>query len=122
MNILAKKKKRFSWSFENLIRRYDTLSFYERRRRNEDYDEVVIFNREFEQFNRILTQALGPAAKPAGARPTSYDEKLTQDFGGIHSNQTLFRREIDGKMIVAMLWPWGDDFHTTLKVVSIRRK
>jgi len=49
-----------------------------------------------------------------------YDEieKAIASFGGIRGDQTLyFISDADG-IILAMLWPWGDGSHITLKLVK----
>ncbi|MCH1928123.1 hypothetical protein L6232_25345, partial [Shewanella sp. C31] len=76
----------------------------------------VILNTDMAEWNKLLEEFLGPPAKAANEKPSKEQKKLTGSQGGIDKGQTLFKKESEGNLIVAMLWPWGDGAHTTLKI------
>ena len=98
------------------------LSVYEERCITDEYGELVLYNKEINEWNKILADILGPAIKPAGAKPTKDNLHLTKDYGGIWVDQTLFKKEFDDVTVIAMFWPWGDDIHTTLKMTLLNNR
>jgi len=108
-------------TLKEIIEKCSKLSVYEQRYITGDYDELVFYNREIDKWNKIFTAVLGPPIKPAGVEPTKDDLRLTRDYGGIDDNQTLFKKEFDDVTVIAMFWPWGDDIHTTLKIIFLKR-
>ena len=108
-------------TIKKIIERCNNLDVSEQRSMSDEYCELVFFNKEIEEWNNVFTEILGPAKKPAGAEPTQEDDVLTEEYGGIFTNQTLFKKDFDDFTIVAMFWPWQDGTHTTLKVAFIKR-
>jgi len=104
---------------KTLIEQYNKLTVAEERQIEDDYIEVVINNAALEEWSRILTTALDHVKKPAGTPPTEEDLTITDNFGGIHDGQTLFQKKFDEGMVIAMLWPWGDQMHTTIKIIFL---
>lgn len=102
--------------------KFGGLGVFEKRRINDEYIEVVFFNKDIESWNKIISESLGSAVKPAGVKPSKSDLMVTEQFGGIHKNQTLFKKEFDDKIIVGMYWPWTDTIHTTLKIVFLEKQ
>jgi len=78
--------------------------------------ELVFYNKDIDEWNRIFINILGPAAKPADVKPTANDLRLTGEYGGINSSQTLFTKEFDEEIVIAMFWPWQTEEYTTLKM------
>ncbi len=91
------------------------------RRITDGYVELVFSNKRLDDWNRIFSDILGPAKKPAGIKPSKDDLHLTKDYGGIWVNQTLFSKEFDDSTVIAMYWPWQDDAHTTLKMAHVKK-
>ncbi|MBN3039030.1 MAG: hypothetical protein JW869_06415 [Candidatus Omnitrophica bacterium] len=106
---------------KNIIEKCNSLDISEQRSVSEDYCELVFFNKELEEWNNILTEILGPAKKPPGMDPTQEDDALTEEYGGIFTNQTLFKKDFDDCTIIAMIWPWQDGTHTTLKLAYLKK-
>jgi len=104
-----------------MIEKCNKLNIKEERAISDEYAEVVFFSKDIDQWNKILSEILGPAAKPEGREPTKEDLDLTKDYGGVYDNQTLFRRELDGVLVIAMFWPWQDNVHTTLKIACLKK-
>ena len=101
--------------------RCSALEVFERRSEDGGYRELVIFNRDINEWEKVFIDCLGPAVKPPGKKPTRDDLRLTKDYGSIAANQTLFKKEFDDGSVIAMLWPWGDEVHTTLKITALNR-
>ncbi len=109
-------------TLKEILDKCRALDVYMQRRISEEYSELVFFNRDTEQWNKILTDVLGPAIKPVGAPPTEVDLRLTKAYGGISDHQTLFKKEFDGIVVIAMFWPWQDNERTTLKMVHFEKQ
>jgi len=107
-------------SLDNLMQRCGTFKTLERRSNDEDFKELVFFNKDLGQWAAILEETFGPACKPAGKEPTKDDKNMTKNFGGVHSGQTLYKGKDGDQIIIAMLWPWGDKQHTTLKMAIFK--
>jgi hypothetical protein len=48
--------------------------------------------------------------------------RMTEDYGGIQTGQTLFMREFDDFNVMAMFWPWQDGKHVTLKITLLEKQ
>lgn len=106
---------------KEIIEKCAKLDVDEKRELSDDYAELVFFNKQLDEWTEALTSVLGPAAKPCGVKPTQDDLRLTEDCGGIYENQTLFKKEFADLTVIAMLWPWQDKIHTTLKVALLKK-
>jgi len=87
---------------------------------SEDYIEREIFARDIEEWERILTDILGPPVKKAGEKTTQSFFDLTAQYGGIQDDQTLFYRKFDERSVIAMFWPWKDKNQVTLKIACFK--
>lgn len=105
---------------KEVIEKCAKLGVEEQRELSDEYAELVFYNEDLEEWSEVLTQVLGPPAKPAGIRPTPDDLRLSEDYGGIHDNQTLFKKKFAELTVIAMFWPWQDKVHTTLKVALVK--
>jgi hypothetical protein len=105
---------------KEIIEKCAALNVYEKREASDGYFELAFFSKDEGEWGKVLAGILDPAIKLPGARPSKEDLLLTEKYGGIFTNQTLFRRKFDGNIIIAMFWPWQDGIHTTLKVAVVR--
>ena len=108
-------------TLQEIAGKYGNLRVYEQRSAANDYIELVFYASEVDEWNKLFSDILGPAVKPPGVEPTEHDSELTKDYGGIFTGQTLFKKELDNTIIIAMFWPWQDDVHTTLKIALLRK-
>ena len=60
----------------------------------------------------------GEPAWPSKNRLTLRMEKLIKQYGGIMAGQTLFLENQENEVLFAMLWPWKDGKHTTVKIIQ----
>ncbi len=108
-------------TLKEITEKFSGLGIYDQRTSSDEYSELVFFNEEIDKWNKIFSDILGPPEKPAGENPTEDDQCLAEDHGGIYRNQTLFKKELDDAIVIAMFWPWQDNKHTTLKVIFIKK-
>lgn len=108
-------------TLKEIIEACSRLSIFDKRIISDQYHELVFYNKEIDEWNKIFTVIFGPALKPAGAKPTRDDSRLTKDYGGIFANQTLFKKKFDDITVIAMFWPWQDNIHITLKMVVLEK-
>jgi len=106
---------------KEIIKKCASLDIYEERCIADDYYEVVFYTKDTSQWNELFTEILGLAVKPYGVEPKQEDITLTKKHGGLRENQTLFKREINNSIMLAMFWPWQDEVRTTIKVVSVKK-
>ena len=106
-------------TLRDIIERCRALRVEEERQNGDTYSELVFYKEDMQEWHSIFSDILGPATKPAGVKPTKDHLRLTEDFGGIWPGQTLFKKEFDHVIIIAMFWPWGDDIHVTLKMARL---
>lgn len=106
---------------KEIIEKCCRMELFEKRTVTEDYCELVFHNKDMGELGNILTAILGPAVKPPKAKPSKEDLLVTKNYGSIKDNQTLFRKDCEGGVVMAMLWPWGDGAHTTLKSAFIKK-
>ena len=97
------------------------MEVYETRKTTDDYHEVVIFNKDINQWLIVCHRYLGTVTKPAGAKPTKEDLNLTKAFGGLSNGQTLFKKEEADSYLIAMYWPWTNGVHTTFKLIVLKK-
>lgn len=102
---------------KDMLEKCSALDICENRCCTDQYAELVFENRQKNKWDRLLEDSLGPAVKPAGIEPTAEYLESTKPYGGIFKDQVLYRKEFGDNIIMAMLWPWQDRIHTTLKLV-----
>ncbi len=108
-------------TLKEIVAKCGNLDVHEERAAEEGYSELVFFSKDTVAWVKVLAENLGAPAKPAGTEPSEEHSKLTEDFGGIFANQILFKKEFDNGIILAMLWPWQDKAHTTLKLALLKK-
>lgn len=104
---------------DQIISQCSHLKVCETRTSTDVYKELVFLSQETGQWDQVLSTVLGPAVKPAGTSPSPEHSKITEQYGGIYDDQVLYMKEFEQDMVVAMLWPWQDNSHTTLKMALI---
>ncbi|MEJ2037326.1 MAG: hypothetical protein P8X55_00140 [Desulfosarcinaceae bacterium] len=97
------------------------LKVKEKRCLTDEFVEMVFYNEDAGEWNRVLQAFLGPPSKPEGQKPTARDLELTAGTGGIRINQTLFEKDFEDESIVAKFWPWKDRTHTTLRMALLQK-
>lgn len=82
----------------------------------DNYLEAVVVKKELEKLTARLEKFLGSAISPSKL-PKQLVRTL-KEFGGIRAGQTLYFKEGEGSTVIAILWPWNDKEHTTVKIIN----
>ena len=80
--------------------------------------EAVVVKEELNKLTASLRKFFGEPAWPSKNRMTLEMRKTLDSYGGIMAGQTLFYWTKGPETMLAMLWPWQDGTHTTLKLVK----
>lgn len=108
-------------TLKDIFGKFNGLDIFEKRQITDEYIEVVLYNKQKDKWNKILADILGSAVKPAGINPSNDIKRLAEKYDGIYKNQIMFKKDFDSETVLAMLWPWQDDAHTTLKMAIIKK-
>jgi hypothetical protein len=65
-----------------------------------------------------LESFLGPPIFPSKNRLSLEMKRNINAYGGIISDQTLYYSTQGSDTFFAMLWPWSDGQHTTVKIIK----
>jgi hypothetical protein len=93
------------------------LGFEVLRADNDGYFEAVFIKDGLAKLNERLKQFLGEPVFPSEDKLTLQIEEAIKGFGGIQQGQTLFFQIEGANFTFAMLWPWSDGLHTTIKLI-----
>lgn len=104
--------------FRELKEKIKETSFEELRDESDVYLEVVILKKELPKLAASLEKFFGQPLWPSKNKPSPKIEKTIADFGGIMPGQTLYFSADANQTIFAMLWPWQDGQHTTVKIAK----
>ena len=85
-----------------------------------EYGELVIFSEDLPQWASAIAHHLGEPVKTPEDPVTPSLTALTEPFGELFDHQTLYLKETPGLRILAMIWPWRDNLHTTVKLIFQR--
>ena len=108
-------------NFSELSEEIRKTAVEEKRADSNDRLELVVKNGALNEITPILERYFGPAVKPAGKNPSGPNRDLTNPFGGILKNQTLYYADRENCSNLAMIWPWSDGERSTLKIFRLGR-
>jgi hypothetical protein len=110
-----------SLSFADLVKLLKKLPFDEIRKEYDGYFEFVVSVQHLQQVYPHFEAYYGAPFKPPGMAANAKAQTLTKNYGGIQTQQTLYYagRE-DGIADCAMIWPWNDGKHATIKMARGR--
>jgi hypothetical protein len=80
--------------------------------------EGIIRKEKVGSMTRKLEDFFGAPAWPSKNRLSFQMEKLIKQYGGIMQGQTLYLSSKDNQVVFAMVWPWKDGEHTTIKLIQ----
>lgn len=104
--------------FEDLIKEVRGAGYDSVRKDSSGYFEVVFLNKELQNVSDCFDKFFGQALYPSKNSLSFEVQKTIDDFGGIMPGQTLYFYSKDKSAIFAMLWPWQDGIHTTIKIAK----
>lgn len=84
----------------------------------DNYFEAVIIKSELKKLTEWLERFFGLPVFPSKNRLSFQARETIDGFGGVMPGQTLYFWNQGVDTIFAMLWPWQDGQHTTLKIVK----
>ncbi|MFH1355156.1 MAG: hypothetical protein ABIH19_03300 [Candidatus Omnitrophota bacterium] len=102
--------------FNKMIKELKEINFEEIRKEEGNYFEGVVLNSGLPRLIIALEKFFGLPAYPSEKELSPEAEAIVDNFGGVRSNQTLYFVNEDGKITFAMLWPWSDEEHITIKI------
>jgi len=83
-----------------------------------DYFEAVLTKEVLAALSLKLEKIFGAAQYPSSKSLPDDIVAMTQKFGGVREGQTLYFTKENGLSKLAMLWPWQDGQHLTLKIAK----
>lgn len=104
--------------FNALKEQVKSIGFDELRTERDNYFEAVIVKSKLRNLIKTLKNFFGGSVWPSRNRLSLEIEGAIKDYGGIMDGQTLYFYNQDHNTIFAMLWPWQDGEHTTVKIVQ----
>jgi len=105
--------------FKDLITTVKVVPFSTLRVETDIYFEAVVLNDNIGNLTKKLETFFGPPIEyPKAGLPSTHQETV-EKLGGIDPGQTLYFWNEGNHAIFAMLWPWQDEKHTTLKIIKI---
>jgi len=105
-------------TFPKLLKKVKTINFNESREDTDNFLEFVCKASEFKRLILVFEGHFGPPVKPAGKESKDLYKKITEPFGGILTNQTLYYRMKGRAIEIAMVWPWQSGELVTVKIVQ----
>ncbi|MDP3731963.1 MAG: hypothetical protein Q8R31_02885 [Candidatus Omnitrophota bacterium] len=84
---------------------------------SDNHFEAVIVKNELANLTVTLQRLFGSPAWPSQKRLLPRIQKIIKSFGGIRPGQALYFWSQGKDTIFAMLWPWEDGYHTTVKII-----
>jgi hypothetical protein len=80
--------------------------------------EAVVIKEEVDRLISRLDNFFGHPVFPSKNRLSLQMRQTVDAFGGLMPGQTLYYSSEGRDVIFAMLWPWKDEQHTTLKIIK----
>lgn len=104
--------------FNELIKEVNNVIFTTVRQESGIYFEAVVAKKELANLTTRLENFFGPPMWPLKNNLPSQVQEAIRDFGGIMPGQTLYFWNQGNDTVFAMLWPWQDGEHITIKMVK----
>ncbi len=105
-------------TIDEVMRKAKKIEHEQTRRESEDYLEMVMFRHSLKDLDGLFEGYFGPALKRPGEEPQADAERLTNRYGGIAKDQTLYHARRDSARHLAMVWPWADGKRMTVKIIQ----
>lgn len=102
--------------FNEIKKEVQNINFDTLRTDKDNYLEAVVVKEKLEELKEKLKKFFLEPVFPSLDELSFQMQLAVRDFGGIRPNQTLYFWNKGQDTIFAMLWPWQDGSHTTLKM------
>ncbi|MDP1853242.1 MAG: hypothetical protein Q8L26_03430 [Candidatus Omnitrophota bacterium] len=83
-----------------------------------NYLEAVATKGEMRQLIKRFEAFFGLPVWPSAIELPIHVRKIIDNYGGIMPQQTLYFLWEGNDAVFAMLWPWQDGNHTTVKIIK----
>jgi hypothetical protein len=107
--------------FDQLRTEVKGIDFDAIRRDEDHYFEGVIVRDRLAGLTLRLERYLGHPVWPSKSMLSEQVRELLSPYGGIREGQGLYLFNEENCSVFAMLWPWGDGVHITLRLGIISR-
>ncbi len=104
-------------TFKDLVKKVGHIKCNEHRAVLDDYCEIVIPAAELVKMNEVLAEYFGPPLKMQGDEPSEEAHKHAEAYGGIRSDQTMYLRNMESGLELALIWPWSCGTTFTVKII-----
>lgn len=105
-------------TLEDIMRRAKKISHEQTRRESEDYLEMVMYRQSLQEVEQLFQDYFGQALKNAGQEAHERAVEVTNRYGGISQDQTLYYTSRENMNQMAMVWPWADGKRVTVKIIQ----
>jgi hypothetical protein len=102
--------------FAEIRKELKKVPFVTVREESGDYFEAVVSRNELANLALKLEKFFGPRIWPSKNKLSDEVEMSIKEFGGIMDDQALYFSKQNNKIVFAMLWPWSNGTHITLKI------
>jgi len=116
---VLKSKKGEGMQFEQLKTEIKTVSFESVRDDSVDFFEAVLTKKDLPALTLKLDSFFDKPVFPAEKPLSEQAQAIAADFGDVMDGQTMYFKQEEKVGVFAMLWPWGDKDHITLKVGQV---
>jgi len=80
------------------------------------YFEAVLLKNKLPDLTKTLEKIFGAPKWPSEKELSGETQEIINGFGGIRDDQSLYFLKQEKDYVFAMLWPWQDGEHITLKI------
>jgi len=84
---------------------------------NNNYFEAVLLKNNLSDLTKNLENIFGAPFCPSEKELPAQMQEIINGFGGVRGSQSLYFFKEGEYYVFAMLWPWQDGEHITLKIV-----
>lgn len=102
-------------NFSNLKQQIKQINFDQIRIEEDDYFEAVLTHNCLNDLKTNLECFFGKSVNSA-AEVSDQARSAIDNLGGVRTGQTLYFLGVNSCYAFAMLWPWQDKQHITLKM------
>lgn len=102
--------------FEELMNEIQGMEFDTVRVKGQYYFEAVILRDKLPALEEKLVGFFGKQLRPPEVKLAPDAEKVSGEHGGVMGSQSLYFSREKGYYYFAMLWPWSDEYHITVKI------
>lgn len=102
--------------FSEIRKELKNISFITVREESKDYFEAVIEKGQLVNLALMLEKFLGPRIWPSGSKLSDEIEISIREYGGVIAGQELYFYRQNNEIVFAMLWPWSNGTHVTVKI------